>query len=59
MSSVTKREMVEILNEIAEAIETNRSEGVRHMAWRLEQEIERLEEDCVSLRNDSKMNQRK
>ena len=41
MSSVTKREMVEILNEIAEAIETNRSEGVRHMAWRLEQEIER------------------
>jgi hypothetical protein len=38
MSSVTKQEMVEILDEIAEAIETNRSEGVRHMAWRLEQE---------------------
>ena len=50
MSSVTKQEMVEILDEIAEAIETNRSEGVRHMAWRMKQELleewaeQRLEE---------------
>lgn len=44
MKCITKEQMIDILEEIADCIDNNNSESIRHLQWVLQEEIEAEEE---------------